>query len=152
MAQKSKYTYWTYREAQRLRASIAKHTTPGGRIQWRGVKRDFPDRTLQQIKSYYSNVLRLQADVHPRNMPRMSISQQAKFVVHLIANDLDFDAANQSYPECEVEYLQAIARRWKLFYCSVLCILPAVLRDPNSVLQLDPKALCQLDRFLCAIT
>lgn len=77
MTQKSKYKYWDQRETSRLSASINRNTTLNGRIQWRSVKRDFPDRTPQQIKSYYSNVIRLHPDRYLGHVPRMSVPQQA---------------------------------------------------------------------------
>ena len=47
MTQKSKYKYWDQKETLRLSVSINKNTTQNGRIQWRSVKKDFPDRTSQ---------------------------------------------------------------------------------------------------------
>ena len=60
--EKKAYAYWTTEDRERL-ARLAREYTRNGKIDWDSVGEQFPDRTRQQCKSFYQNVLKKELGV-----------------------------------------------------------------------------------------
>lgn len=52
------YCPWTEEDRTRLPELVRLHTRGVGRVRWDKVAEAFPGRTVQQLKSYYRNIVR----------------------------------------------------------------------------------------------
>lgn len=55
---KRRHAAWTEDERSKLVQTVRAYTSALGRIRWQAVAKAFPTKSLQQVKSYYHNVMK----------------------------------------------------------------------------------------------